>query len=187
VIYYDAQGKILAAGAETPSQDDESDCEDDDGWDAVQPFKLEWYVAVSYGSFCPQAPLRFKLLLRPNNSYATNEEIPRVNLPPGKTLVTVFADFYTYLFERLRTFICETHASGDLIWDSVKNDIDFILSHPNDWAGAQQSVMKDAAIVAGLVSNDVDGRARINFVSEGEASFHYCISSGLLEEAIKVS
>lgn len=38
----------------------------------------------------------------------------------------------------------------------------------------------------GLVPDTREGRERIHFVTEGEASLHYCISSGLVTEAIKV-
>ncbi|KAI0031115.1 hypothetical protein K488DRAFT_87118 [Vararia minispora EC-137] len=158
VIYYDAGGKVAAAGAEIPIVEDSEDADDDD----------------SDG---------FKLLLSNGRKSDIPADIPRTNLPPSKGIVNVFADFYAYLFDRLRAFISETHASGDLIWDSVKDSIDFVLSHPNAWEGQQQAALRQAAVLAGLVPTISDAQERITFVTEGEASFHYCVSSGLLLDA----
>ncbi|KAI0314645.1 hypothetical protein OF83DRAFT_423660 [Amylostereum chailletii] len=166
VFYYSADGKVLAVGAEDPSLDDDFVSEDD--WQEVAPLKLEW----------------FKLLLRPP-AVAPDPSIPTAHLPPNKDIVAVFADFYAYLFARARAFIQETHASGDLLWDSVKEDVRFVLSHPNGWEGAQQSAMRRAAVLGGLVPDALEGYDRVTFVSEGEASFHYCVASGLAADAIE--
>ena len=110
-----------------------------------------------------------------------------MKLPPGKQdIVDVFADFYVYMYKHACTYIKQTHANGDLLWESFGKDIDFILSHPNGWEGAQQSVMRRAAIKAGLVPDTPDGRERVKFVTEGEASFHCCIASGTVSDSIKV-
>lgn len=98
----------------------------------------------------------------------------------------VFADFLRYLYTCTKTFIIDTHASGESIWNSLKDQIDFVLAHPNGWEGLQQSKMREAAILAGLVPDTVAGRARIHFVTEGEASLHYCVQSGLTSETIEV-
>ncbi len=58
--------------------------------------------------------------------------------------------------------------------ESVGNNIDFILSHPNGWEGKQQSEMRRAAIKAGL-ANENEAWERISFVTEGEASLHFCL------------
>ena len=59
--------------------------------------------------------------------------------------------------------------------ESVENDIEFILSHPKGWEGQQQSEMRRAAIDAGLV-NANEAPDRISFVTEGEASLHFCLN-----------
>ncbi len=58
---------------------------------------------------------------------------------------------------------------------SVGNNIEFILSHPNGWEGQQQSEMRRAAINADLV-NANDASERISFITEGEASLHFCLN-----------
>lgn len=57
----------------------------------------------------------------------------------------------------------------------------FILCHPNGWKGAQQGRMREAAIKAGLVPDTKEGRNRVQFVTEGEASLHYCIEQHHLD------
>ena len=41
--------------------------------------------------------------------------------------------------------------------------------------------MRRAAIKAGLVANETRAQDRISFVTEGEASLHYCIHKGIRE------
>ena len=65
---------------------------------------------------------------------------------------------------------------GDDTWDSVGNNVEFILSHPNGWEGKQQSEMRRAAINAGLVATVSEASERISFVTEGEASLHFCLN-----------
>ena len=60
-------------------------------------------------------------------------------LPKGKTIVNVFADFMGYLFESTKALFKASEPNGDLRWDSVSNSIELILTHPNGWAGPQQA------------------------------------------------
>jgi hypothetical protein len=39
--------------------------------------------------------------------------------------------------------------------------------------------MRQAAVQAGLISDTEQGRSRVAFVTEGEASLHFCLSNGL--------
>jgi len=71
------------------------------------------------------------------------------------------------------------------MWSSVQKDIQFVLSHPNGWEGFQQSQMRKAAVLAGLISDTPDEHARITFVTEGEASLHFAIQNGLSAQDIK--
>ncbi|ETW80440.1 hypothetical protein HETIRDRAFT_154793 [Heterobasidion irregulare TC 32-1] len=175
VVWYDSNGQVLAVGAEEPSEPPVEDPEwqDDavDEWEDVpKVFKVEW----------------FKLLLGPKGMH-TDPAIPSIKLPPGKQdVLEVYADFYRYMYGHARTYIEQTHANGDLLWESFGEDIDFILSHPNGWEGAQQSAMRRAAIKAELVPDTLDGRERVKFVTEGEASFHCCISSGMISESVEI-
>ena len=72
--------------------------------------------------------------------------------------------------------------TGEIIWGRIEDEIEFVLAHPNGWEGPQQGQMRAAAVLAGLIPNTDNGRARIHFVTEGEASIHYCIQNGLLSD-----
>ena len=149
---------------------------------------VEWSVDILHvGASHTHLRCRFKLHLRPerlDSSEIKRENLPR--LPPGKTVVDVFADFLAYLFACARTYVCDTHANGESIWTSVEDRIEFVLSHPNGWEGLQQGKMRQAAVQGGLVPNTLAGDARVHFVTEGEASLNFCIQSGLTADTIHV-
>jgi hypothetical protein len=130
--------------------------------------------------------LRFKLHLKSKvgAGRSVGTEIPP--LPLNKTVVEVFGDFLRYLFECASSYIQETHVNGPDLWNSVKSHIDFVLSHPNGWEGTQQSEMRRAAVLAGLVPDNASGHSRLSFVTEGEASLHFSVHNGLPAGAIKV-
>ncbi len=87
-----------------------------------------------------------------------------------------------YLLRCAHKYITETHANGLDLWASVGDKIDFVLSHPNGWEGTQQSQMRSAAILAKLVPDTSAGNVRLSFVTEGEASLHFAIQNGFLQE-----
>ena len=129
---------------------------------------------------------RFKLHLRSKvgAGRGVSDEIPP--LPPRKKVVEVLGDFLKYLLECASSYIQDTHANGPELWNSVKSDIDFVLSHPNGWEGTQQSEMRRAAVLGGLVPDTESGHARLSFVTEGEASLHFSVQNGLPVGAMKV-
>ncbi|KAJ2922255.1 hypothetical protein H1R20_g14829, partial [Candolleomyces eurysporus] len=159
VIYYDEDGKLCAIGAETLKDGIEADAEENN-WS-----KAYW----------------FKLHLRPktNATMADRDEIPP--LPPNKTVVQVFTDYMRYLHQCAKDYISETH--GSLLWKSLENGILYVLAHPNDWEGPQQATMRNAAILAGFIPDTVEGRSRVSFVTEGEASLHFCLLNGMIINA----
>ncbi|KAH6897986.1 hypothetical protein BKA70DRAFT_1159601 [Coprinopsis sp. MPI-PUGE-AT-0042] len=162
-LYYDQQGAVKAVGAEAMREDIAAQ-RDDEEW-----IKAPW----------------FKLHLRPKSAANTEFAAQIPPLPPNKTAVQVFADFLGYLYECSRTYIEETHGIGANWWSSVDGNIDFVLSHPNGWEGAQQEQMRQAAVLAGLVNTQSDAESRISFVTEGEASLHFCLHSGLPSDVMK--
>ncbi|EDR07866.1 uncharacterized protein LACBIDRAFT_298123 [Laccaria bicolor S238N-H82] len=164
ILYYDQYDVVRAAGAETLLGSVLAQKEEE------QWFSCQW----------------FKLHLRPRTPGSMEEirdTIPA--LPESKNAVEVFADFLHYLFHCSRTYIEEMHGVGDNWWGSIEDTIEFVLSHPNGWEGAQQEQMRRATVLAGLVPNDEAGQARVSFVTEGEASLHFCIQSGLPAGAMK--
>ncbi len=76
--------------------------------------------------------------------------------------------------------------NGSRKWRELFPAAQFVISHPNGWGGEEQSKLRRIAVRAGLVEDTLAGRARVHFVTEAEASVHFCLNQGLVEEAIKV-
>ena len=112
------------------------------------------------------------------------EKIPP--LPEGKTAVQVFADFLRYLHQCTRKFIIQSNLGGLDLWKKLEPTIEYVLSHPNGWEGGQQALMRKAAILANLIPDTEAGQSRLFFVTEGEASLHFCIEKGLASKATAV-
>jgi hypothetical protein len=92
-------------------------------------------------------------------------------LPRGKTIVDVFADFIRYLFDSTKTLFAS--AEPNVRWHSISS-IELVLTHPNGWGGPQQCLLRSAAVKGGVVPDTPAGRARVHFVTEGESSFCFC-------------
>ena len=95
-------------------------------------------------------------------------------LPKGKTIIDVYANFMGYLFESTKELFKTSEPNGDLRWDSVSNNIELVLTHPNEWSGPQQVQLRTAAVKARIVPDTPAGHSSIHFVTEGEASFSFC-------------
>ncbi|KAK0222699.1 hypothetical protein EDD85DRAFT_860789 [Armillaria nabsnona] len=157
ILYYDQSGDLMAAGAEALDEGVIRSAEDE-GW-------------VKYS--------RFKLHLRPRWAHTKEINDAIAPLPPGKDVVEVFGDFYAYLVQCTLTFIQESHQNGSNVLSSCEEHIEYIISHPNGWEGIQQQKLRRAAVCAGLIPDNDKGQERIHFVTEGEASLHFCIDRGL--------
>ncbi|EIW80696.1 hypothetical protein CONPUDRAFT_125520 [Coniophora puteana RWD-64-598 SS2] len=161
ILYYDNKGKVRAVGAEA-LQESVLERAEDEGW-----HKAEWW----------------KPHLRPKHMSTglTDADIPP--LPLGKAAAEILGDFLRYLFECTMTYIEQTHAQSPELLASLKDSIDFVLSHPNGWEGPQQAQIRKAAVLAGLVGNKPQDQSRIQLVTEGEASLHFCMNSNLATSA----
>jgi len=71
-------------------------------------------------------------------------------LPKGKTIVDLFADFVRYLFNSTIAHIKEIEPAGELLWGNFGLTVELDLTHPNGWEGQQQEVMRKAVIQAGI-------------------------------------
>jgi hypothetical protein len=125
---------------------------------------------------CLNGLQRFKMHLRPPRLAAEQgfdtRKLP--SLPRNKSAIDVFGDVLRYLFNATKRYIQERQ--GVDMWNSVEDDIHFILSHPNGWEGRQQAEMRRAAVTAGLVASEAEAVERVSFVTEGEASLHFCLN-----------
>ena len=125
-------------------------------------------------------------MISPNKPSAEMRAQMSTQLPKGKTVVDVFADLMRYLFESTKTLFKTSEANGELVWDSVSNSIELVLSHPNGWGGLQQTQLRSAAIKAGIVPDTPAGCSKVHFVTEGEASFNFCATHTQTGKDLKV-
>jgi len=127
---------------------------------------------------------RFKLHLRAGHTRDSGRvanEVPP--LPPNKTVIEVFGDFIRYLMECTVAYIRDTHPNSAQFWESLKDNIAFVLSHPNGWEGYEQGKMRQAAVHSGIIEDTKAGHAQLTFVTEGEASLHFAIEQGVMNDA----
>ena len=120
--------------------------------------------------------------MRPKSMPAKLKTARLPPLPPNKSVVEVFGDLMAYLLKCAESFIRDSHPTANTAWRGLKNKASFIIGHPNGWEGAQQAKLRQAAILGGLVPDTAEGKARIAFVSEGEASLHYCMGGGAVNQ-----
>jgi len=107
-------------------------------------------------------------------------------LPKGKTIVDVFADFMRYLFDSTKALFIASEPNGELRWDSISDSIELVLTHPNGWGGPQQTQLRTAAVLAGIVPDTPAGHSSVSFVTEGEASFNFCTTHTQAGRDLKV-
>ncbi|KAJ6458048.1 hypothetical protein C8R47DRAFT_1246793 [Mycena vitilis] len=163
IVYYDQSGTARACGAEA-LQESVVEQAEEEGWG-----KAEW----------------FKLHLRPNTGGALTRARSIPPLPANKTASEVFADFLRYLFHCAKLYITDHYPNGSALWIGLEDTMEFVLTHPNGWEGEQQAKMRTAAVIAGLIPSSRDGN-RIHFVTEGEASLHFCIMNGLATDPLRL-
>ena len=124
--------------------------------------------------------------MSPAEPSAAMKDQMSTQLPKGKTIIDVFADFMGYLFDSTKALFKASEPNGQLRWDSVSNNIELVLTHPNGWGGPQQAQLRTAAVRAGIVPDTPAGRSGIHFVTEGEASFNFCATHTQAGKNLKV-
>ena len=106
-------------------------------------------------------------------------------LPKGKSLQDVFADFINYLFDSAKAFIQECEPMGEMLWETLEHSFDLILSHPNGWEGREQEFLRNSVVQASVFTEE-EALSRVSFVTEGEASFNFCVTNTKSGELLEV-
>ncbi|KIO27477.1 glycoside hydrolase family 11 protein [Tulasnella calospora MUT 4182] len=161
VLLYSNSGELVACGAETKKLGPKRGIRTE--WLVVHKFNLSSTELFSRRR-------RFKLELRPPS---LRIDTPKVDLPPDRTVVDVFGDFLKYMYDCVRDHIINTHVDGNQRWSSLHGKAHFVLR------------MREAAIGGGLIPDTPEGHERVEFVTEGEASFHWCIDQAIAGAALK--
>lgn len=149
-LLYDAEGNLLACGAEAASRDKVMEAEEN-GWYYVEHFKMHLHPAE---------------VLKTNN-------LRLKGLPGNLTLFTVYVDFIKYILAHTRQHLKDY--IGVDPWIQFGRQAQIVLTHPNRWGVEQQKFLQRVAIAAGLITQS--GLSRLAFVEEGEASASYCLST----------
>lgn len=111
---------------------------------------------------------------------------PYKELPDGVTVETIYSDFLRYILAHTRVHFTLRTTDGEKIWRQLIDSAEFVIAHPNAWGFREQSVLRRATVRADFVSNK-EAETRVRFVSEGEASVHFCMFHGNLAEKFKVT
>ncbi|KAG8903285.1 hypothetical protein FRB99_003526 [Tulasnella sp. 403] len=152
VVLYNSHGKVLGCGFEVG---------------AIKPEARQFVVE------------RFKLHMCSHSMGQPPAAIPHMETPNHIGVTQIMADFLQYMKRAVQSSVSASSEKGSELWDELEGGIICILSHPNGWAGEQQAALREAAARAGLIPNSAEGQARLVLVSEGEASFHWCVDQGL--------
>ncbi|KAG8737713.1 hypothetical protein FRC10_007912 [Ceratobasidium sp. 414] len=150
LVWYDLDNKAVSFGAEALSHRVKEQAEDNN-----------WQLAK-----------HFKLHLHPDDMKAEHD-LKLDPLPRGVSLQQIYSDFLGYLLEHTRTFFEGRVVDGSLIWGNYRSKMEFVIAHPNGWGIREQTFMRAAAIEAGFVLDS--SPHKIRFVTEAEASVHFCI------------
>ncbi|CAE6461834.1 unnamed protein product [Rhizoctonia solani] len=159
-IWYDSSRKPMSFGAEAMSYETEDKADD-----------LKWVLAKE-----------FKLLLHPDELRAG---LKTETLPYGVTLEQVYTDFLKYLFQHTEKFFKDIIAHGDRLWPRYRSTMEFFIAHPNAWSTREQAFLRKVATQAGLV-NAINASKNVRFVTEAEASIHYCLYDSNLMHHLKI-
>ncbi|CAE6466461.1 unnamed protein product [Rhizoctonia solani] len=122
----------------------------------------------------------FKLHLHPQ-SMRTQDRLTLYPLPFGVSLSKIYTDFLGYLLRHTRTYFEEHVIHGALIWEKCAPNMLIVLAHPNGWSTREQNFMKQALLDVGPEYKNY----QITFVTEGEASVHFCMFHSNMSSALE--
>lgn len=97
----------------------------------------------------------------------------------------MFADFIRYLYDSTKAFFQEAEPTGEELWKNFESKIDLILSHPNGWGSREQEFMRKAVVQASIFTEE-EALSHVSFVTEGEATFSYCVTNTQSRESLRV-
>lgn len=88
-------------------------------------------------------------------------------------IVKVYTDYLSFLLSQTRRHLRDI--TGVDPWLELHSQAEIVLTHPNSWRSYQQQCIFEAAVAAGLLTDD--GFSRLSFFEEGEASATFCMAT----------
>ena len=119
-------------------------------------------------------------------SFITHPNSPSTALPDGISLNLIYSDFLGYIMTHTRKFFHEHVLDGKNVWDKYASSMHIAFAHPNGWGTPERAFLRNAAVSAGYLLAQ-DASSRIQFVTEAEASVHYCLKCSGLDQVLIVS
>ena len=107
------------------------------------------------------------------------------SLPKGLSIDQVYADYLQYLFKYTKQFFLQRQVGGKSLWERLLPSCTVVVAHPNGWGFTEQDVLRRAIIRARILPESRQDSG-LQFVTEGEASVHFCVVYGKLAEKFKV-
>ncbi|KAB5593090.1 Heat shock protein HSP70 [Ceratobasidium theobromae] len=151
LIWYNENKEAVAIGAEALLPQIEERAEDE-GWSLARHFKLH---------------------MHPSNMQ-TEYNLQLDALPVGVSRLQIYTDFLKYLLKHTKAYFEDRIVDGRHIWEKYRESTQFIIAHPNGWGTREQKFLRTAAVKAELTT-EATARANIRFVTEAEASVHFCM------------
>ncbi|CAE6460910.1 unnamed protein product [Rhizoctonia solani] len=119
-----------------------------------------------------QLAKHFKLHLHPAD-LRTEHNLELDPLPDGVNLSRIYADFLRYLLEHTRKSFETTIIDGPQVWETHSPGMQIVIAHPNGWGIREQAFLRTSVVVAGFVLAE-NAWDQVHFVTEAEASVHFC-------------
>jgi hypothetical protein len=112
--------------------------------------------------------------------------LPHIDLPSGITIMKIYVDFMRHLLKHTKQFF-EMHVlQGKEEWRRYFPSMEIVIAHPNGWGLYEQDFLRRAAVAAGYATSQ-NAISQIKFVSEAEASVHFCLFQLDLHSTMNVS
>jgi hypothetical protein len=103
-------------------------------------------------------------------------------------MVKVYADYLQYVFKHTQQFFIDNDVNGRPLWNRLLPSCIVVVTHPNGWGLREQHVLGKAIVDAGILpeSRLLSEDSGLQFVTEGEASAHFCVFHGKLANKFEV-
>jgi hypothetical protein len=108
------------------------------------------------------------------------------DLPNRITLMKIYVDFLRYLLKHTKEYFGSHILRGQSEWNKHSPSMDVVIAHPNGWGIREQDFLRRAAVTAGYATAG-NAQSQIKFVSEAEASVHFCIFHMDIDSKMSVS